>query len=55
MGSLSILMDKDRYRFYQNQDLKHDFTKQVKRTDDFISKQLKDLSKKSFMVITPRN
>lgn len=32
-----------------------DFTKQIKRSDDFISKQLKDLSKKSYMVIASSN
>ena len=25
------------YHIYQNADLKHDFTQQVKRSDDFIS------------------
>lgn len=40
---------------YQNADLKLDFTKQIKRNDDFISKLLKDLSKKSFMVIAASN
>lgn len=36
-------------------DLNHDFTKQVKRSDDFISQQLKDLSNKSFMVVASSN
>lgn len=35
--------------------MKLDFTKQIKRNDDFISKQLKDLSKKSYMVIAASN
>ena len=55
MGALSIIQNPDSYMVYLNQDLKLDFTKQVKRSDDFISKQLKDLSKKTFMVISAAN
>lgn len=55
MGALSVLQYPDSYKIYQNTDLKLDFTKQIKRNDDFISKLLKDLSKKSFMVIAASN
>lgn len=52
---MSVVHHPNSYTVYQNTDLKLDFTKQIKRDDDFISKQLKDLSKKSYMVIAPSN
>ena len=55
MSSVAVLQNPDSYQIYQNADLKHDFTQQVKRSDDFISQQLKELSKKSFMVIASSN
>ena len=52
MGSLSVIQNPNSYLIYQNQDLTLDFTKQIKRGDDFISQQLKELSKKSCFVVT---
>jgi hypothetical protein len=51
MGALSILQNRDSYQLYQNTDLKLDFTKQIKRSDEYISQILKDLSKKSYQVV----
>lgn len=55
MSSVAVIQNPTSYHIYQNADLKHDFTQQVKRSDDFISQQLKELSKKSFMVIASCN
>jgi hypothetical protein len=51
MGALSILQKRESYEIYQNTDLKLDFTKQIKWSDEFISQILKDLSKKSYQVV----
>jgi hypothetical protein len=51
MGALSILQNRDSYQLYQNTDLKLDFTKQIKRSDEYISQILKDLSRKSYQVV----
>jgi len=51
MGSLSVIQTEKQYQVYQNTNLNLDFSKQIKRQDDFISQQLKDLSRKSFMVV----
>jgi len=55
MGTLSILQQHDKYTIYQSNNLNLDFTKQIKRNDDFISQSLKDLSRKTFMTIAPSN
>ena len=37
MGALSVIQNRDNYQIYQNSNLRLDFTKQIKRSDDCIS------------------
>ena len=53
MGALSVLQNPDSYMIYQNEDLKIDYTTQIKRKDNHISQQLKDIMKKSYLATTP--
>jgi hypothetical protein len=53
MGTLSILQETSDYSVFQEDNMTVDFTTQIKRSDDYISQQLKDLSKKSYLVISP--
>lgn len=53
MGALSIIQDPQSYSVFQDDSMNVDFTTQIKRSDDYISQQLKDLSKKSYIVIGP--
>jgi hypothetical protein len=55
MGALSIIQHPDKYTVYQVSDLDLDFTSQVKRSDAFISASLKQLSRKSYMVVAASN
>ena len=55
MGSLSVIQHADMYQIYQISDLNMDFSTQVKLQDDFISQQLKDLSKKSYIFASSNN
>jgi hypothetical protein len=53
LAALAVIQDRQNYFLYQAQNLDLDHTTQIKRQDQYISQQLKILSKKSYLTITP--